>query len=198
MRIAASPLAAFHPSNALTHASLTAGIAAVVCARQGNGSGAGALIALAVICDSFDGLFARSFARTPESRRLGAHLDSLSDAVVFGTSPIACAWLLSDAGWGLLCGGALYTVCAVARLAYYNVTHDTHDGFVGLPAPLAALIWSTALLMNPGVSVMAGLTVVTAAAMVLPLHIPRPRRAGLIAFACWPAVVCVAHTLRIP
>ncbi len=197
MSVTASPLAAFHPSNAATFASLAAGLSAVACAGAGSGSGAGALIALAVILDMFDGAFAGSFARTPQMRRIGVHLDSLSDAVVFGTAPVACAWLLEARGWGLLAGGAVYVTCAVARLAYYNVTHDTHGGFVGVPVPVAALIWSTALLLHPRGEVMAGVTLLTAVVMVLPLRIPRPGREGLLAFACWPAVVGVAHVLRV-
>ena len=196
MTVTGSPLTVFHPSNAVTFTSLATGLAAVVCARDGSGSAAGALIALAVLLDTFDGAFARSFTRTLEMRELGKHLDSLSDAIVFGVVPVACAWLLDEAGWPLLLAGGVYSVCAVARLAYFNVTHDIHDGFIGIPAPVAALAWSTALLLRPDVPVI--WTLLTAAAMVLPLRIPRPRREGLIAFACWPTLVCLAHTARIP
>ena len=198
MRREAGPLAAFHPSNAMTFASLLAGLGAMRSAMHGDASGTGALIALAVILDTFDGAFARLFARTPAVRSLGVQLDSLSDAVVFGAIPVACGWLLEDRGLGLWSAGALYTACALARLAYFNVTHDTHDGFVGVPVPVAALLWSTALLLRPGAAVTTVLTLLTAIAMVLPLPIPRPRREGLIAFACWPAAVCLAHVLRVP
>ena len=198
MRINDSPLAAFHPSNAVTFAALAAGLAAVMCAREGNGPAAGAAIALAVILDTFDGAFARSFARTPQMRQLGVQLDSLSDAIVFGAVPMACAWLLDAISWPLTIGGALYTACAIARLACYNVTHERQPGFVGLPVPVAALIWSTARLLGASDTMMAAVTILAAAAMVIPLHIPRPRRRGLVAFACWPAVVFIAHTLRLP
>ena len=62
--IAASPLAAFHRANALTYVSLLASIAAIAAAFRGGASHAGALIAVAVIADTFDGRFARMFARS--------------------------------------------------------------------------------------------------------------------------------------
>src|SRR5688572_29648213 len=92
---AESPLAAIHPSNALTYASLLAGTGAIASALNGNAGAAGALIALSVIFDTFDGTFARLFARTPLQRDLGAQLDSLSDAIAFGIAPVICVGMLS-------------------------------------------------------------------------------------------------------
>ena len=198
----ASPLRCFHPSNLLTYGSLLACVAAIAAAMQGNRGAAGALIAAAVILDTFDGRFARSFRRSPTQRELGGHLDSLVDAVAFGLAPAICMTALRststpgelslrDLVWWTSVFG--FVACAVSRLAFYNVIHENTEGFVGLPAPVAALVWATVLLLNPSIYTSAAVFTVTAAAMVLPLSIPRPRGVGFAAFVCWPLIVIVAH-----
>ena len=191
-----SPLVAFHPANTLTYASLVAGMSALLSAVNGNAAGAGALVALAVIFDTFDGCFARRFNRTPVQREMGVQLDSVADATVFGAVPVVCAWVLTDLQWVSASAGLLYGVCAITRLAFYNVTHEHHDGFVGLPVPVAALIWSTTLMLDPGGPVIGVLLALSACAMVMPFRLARPRGIALAAFACWPLLVLVAHILR--
>lgn len=197
-----SPLIVFHPSNALTYLSLLSTVGAMAGALRGSAATAGALIAIAVIADTFDGRFARLFARTAKQRAIGSQLDSLSDAIAFGAAPCVCIAALPqpDAasigiGWWFAFGA--FSACAITRLAFYNVTHEATDGFVGLPVPVAALIWSSLLLLDPGLGLSAGVLVATAAAMVLPLPIPRPHGVGLVVFAAWPALVIVGHAVRL-
>ena len=192
------PLAALHPSNALTYVSLVAAVAAMAAASGGVASISGALIGVAVVADTFDGRFARRFRRSDAQRVLGAQLDSLSDAVAFGAAPCVSMTLLATrAGealgplwWSVV---SLYVACAIARLAFYNSTHERAPGFIGLPVPVAALIWSTAMLFDPGIADMTGVLLASAAAMVVPVHIPRPTGPGLATFAAWPLLVIVAH-----
>ncbi|MEZ6066576.1 MAG: CDP-alcohol phosphatidyltransferase family protein [Planctomycetaceae bacterium] len=107
------------------------------------------LVYLGMLFDMLDGSAARLTRQTSE---LGAQLDSLCDAVSFGVAP---AFLmlqfvsreLADVNalqwhprllWTI---GALYTVCAIMRLARFNVEteeDDAHDTFSGLPSPAAA------------------------------------------------------------
>jgi CDP-diacylglycerol--serine O-phosphatidyltransferase len=202
MRAPSSPLRAFHASNLLTYASLVAGVGAIAFAARGNGSAAGALLALSVVADTFDGRFARMFQRTETEREVGVQLDSLSDAIAFGIAPAVCLGALRAEWWtpastGIFWfAGFTYAACAITRLAFYNVTHERTEGFVGLPVPVAALILATALLFDPSLATSAALFVVTAAAMVSPLPIPRPHGIGLAAFTCWPVVVIAAHVAR--
>jgi len=192
-----SPLEAFHPANALTYGSLLAGTAAIACAANGFGTAAGGCIALAVVADTFDGRLARAFDRSDQEREVGIQLDSLSDAIVFGLAPLVCATLLVGEGrvWSLAMqmawwlSIAAYAACAITRLAFYNVTCGSRSGFIGLPVPVAALLWATIMLFAPGPGASIALFATTAAAMVLPLSIPRPTGLGLAAFACWPLVV---------
>jgi CDP-diacylglycerol---serine O-phosphatidyltransferase len=196
--VTTGPLSAFHPANALTYASLLSAVAAIAAALHENAAAAGALIALSVIADTFDGRFARLFRRSADERTLGAQLDSLSDAIAFGATPCVCMMLLAPraSGWTELVwwiAFAAFAACTIARLAFYNVTQEVVDGFVGLPAPVAALIWSTALLLHPAPLVSSIVLFASAAAMVLPIHVPRPSGAGLALFAAWPILVLLTH-----
>ena len=199
MKAPASPLRAFHASNALTYVSLAAGIGAIAVAALGNRSAAGALIAMSVMADTFDGRFAGLFRRTAVQREVGVQLDSLSDAIAFGIAPAVCMgalridWRSPDIFW---LSAFAYAACAITRLAFYNVTHEQTEGFIGLPAPVAALVLATALVFDPGLATSVALFTTTAAAMVLPLPIPRPRGIGIAAFTCWPLVLIAGHIAR--
>jgi phosphatidylserine synthase len=199
----ASPADAFDRRNLLTYLSLLFGVGAVAAAARGRVSMAGCAIAVAVIADTFDGRFARRFGSDPRRSALGVQLDSLADAIAFGIAPPLCsALLLSDdmdmigtALWGV---AFVHAACAVTRLASFNVEAAREPptgggGFIGIPVPLAALIWSTALLVQPSAAVTVGLLLATAAAMVLPLRVPRPTGAGLVLFTCWPVAVGICH-----
>ena len=200
MMASASPLRCFHPSNLLTYASLLAGVAAIACAAQGQEGAAGALIAAAVVLDTFDGRFARRFQRSETQRALGVQLDSLVDAVAFGAAPAVCmaALIGREAAnvqvmtlWWL--SAFAFLAAAVSRLAFYNVASSETEGFIGLPAPVAALIWSTVLLTDPGLMPSVAVFLITAAAMVLPWSIVRPRGLAFAVFICWPFAVAIGH-----
>lgn len=108
------------------------------------------LIFLAMVFDMLDGSVARLMNQTSE---LGAQLDSLCDAISFGVAP---AFLMlqfvtkeldqyggvdypSRLLWTI---GMLYALCAILRLARFNVEteddEDSHSEFSGLPSPAAA------------------------------------------------------------
>jgi CDP-diacylglycerol--serine O-phosphatidyltransferase len=107
------------------------------------------LVFLGMLFDMLDGSAARLTRQTSE---LGAQLDSLCDAITFGVAPaflmlqFVSRELAVDAGWSihprmLWTIGALYALCAILRLARFNVEteeDDSHDEFSGLPSPAAA------------------------------------------------------------
>jgi phosphatidylserine synthase len=196
------PFESFDPRNLLTYVSLLCGVAALASARGGNAPLAGLAIAVAVIADTFDGRFARRFGPDPQRRALGVELDSLADAIAFGIAPPLCAGLLLNvppgpaqvALWGAT---FVYAACAITRLASYNVgaLAESPAGFIGVPVPVAALIWSSALLVHPSTAATTILIVITAAAMVLPLRLPKPTGVGLGLFVMWPLAVAVLHAI---
>ncbi len=194
-----SPAAYFHPSNLLTYVSLCAAIAAIAAAAHGSAAGAGASMAVAVIADTFDGKYARLFSRTPAQQEFGGHLDSLSDAAAFGLAPVCCTAALMPAapsalvevGWWLAV--CCYAACAITRLGFYHLPGGSATTFVGIPAPVAALLWSSALLLGPGWIVWVSIFVGIGVAMVAPLPVQRPTGTGMAAFVSWPIVVASAH-----
>lgn len=194
-----SPARCLHPSNALTYVSLFAAIGAVAAATHGSTAGAGALIAIAVIGDTFDGRFARLFRRTDTHRAFGPLLDSLSDAIAFGLAPACCMAALMPpapspfveiAWWLAVC---CYAACSITRLAFYHLPATSETTFVGVPAPVAALLWSSAMLLQPGWTVAASMFAAIGLAMIAPLRIRRPARVGMAVFVSWPLVVIAAH-----
>ena len=195
----ASPATCLHPSNLVTYLSLCAAFGAIAAATHGSLPGTGALIAVAVMADTFDGRFAGLFARTDNQRTFGSHLDSLSDAVVFGLAPAWCmsalmppptSRIVEAAWWLAVC---FYAVCTITRLAFYHLPTTSATTFVGVPAPVAALLWSSALLLQPGWTAATAIFVAIGAAMIAPLPIRRPGRASMAAFVSWPVLVFAAH-----
>lgn len=103
---------------------------------------ASCLIYLAMVFDALDGSAARLTKQTSE---FGAQLDSLCDAISFGAAPAFLMLQFSQSRdyhprflWLI---AVLYVVCAVLRLARFNVEtdeDDAHDSFSGLPSPAAA------------------------------------------------------------
>lgn len=101
---------------------------------------AGLLIFGGMLFDALDGSAARM---TGQESEFGAQLDSLCDAVTFGTAPAVIIWGLADAlpqrlVWAI---GVLFTLCVLIRLARFNVEteeDDSHESFEGLPSPAAA------------------------------------------------------------
>jgi len=104
---------------------------------------AGYLIFLGMLFDMLDG---RVAVWTRQTSEFGKQLDSLCDAITFGVAPAFMMLVFSreitsvDARFfqGI---AALYTLCAILRLARYNVEGDEASSsaiFRGLPTPAAA------------------------------------------------------------
>jgi CDP-diacylglycerol---serine O-phosphatidyltransferase len=112
---------------------------------------AGALIYLAMLFDAFDGSAARLMNQTSD---FGAQLDSLCDAISFGVAPAYLMLQIMVHSFGpnvtppfnyhprlLWMIAVLFVLCAILRLARFNVEtdeDDSHEFFSGLPSPAAA------------------------------------------------------------
>lgn len=115
-------------------------------------------VLLAMVCDSLDGWVAR---RLDTSTELGAQLDSLCDAVTFGVVPGVLFKTFVEAenapataalSRTYLAAGACFALCALLRLARFNVENavgrEDHKAFRGLPSPGAALVVVAAVLFH--------------------------------------------------
>ncbi len=105
----------------------------------------GWLIIGAMVFDALDGYVARL---SKSASSFGMQLDSLCDAISFGAAPAFLVLRLGP-GWdvprlhqALAIVAALYMVCAILRLARFNVEATADSGtskrFRGLPSPGAA------------------------------------------------------------
>jgi len=123
--------------NGFTLANLFFGVFAIVAASRGDYSRAGAYIVFGGVADALDGRIARA---TKSGSRFGEELDSLVDAISFGLAPAMIMFfaVLNQQGWDwILC--FMFTMCAVIRLARFNVenTGRKKSHFTGLPSPAA-------------------------------------------------------------
>ena len=151
------------------------------------------------ICDMFDGKIARTRKKsTEEEKRFGIQLDSLCDIVCFGVLPASVAVSMTSAAalcdriavWAV---SGLYILCALIRLAYFNVTEETRQAteggrrthFMGVPVTTAAVIFP----FTYALSVLApaplspwlypALILITAIAFITPVKVRKPHTVGL-------------------
>lgn len=101
---------------------------------------ASVLIFLGMVFDMLDGSAARWAKQTSD---FGAQLDSLCDAISFGVAPAFLMLQFSRVYHPRLLWviAVLFVVCALLRLARFNVEteeDDSHEFFSGLPSPAAA------------------------------------------------------------
>lgn len=139
----ARPKAVVALPNGFTLANLFFGIFAIVAASRGDFDAAARFIVFGAIADTLDGRIARA---TKSGSRFGEELDSLVDAISFGTAPGLIMYFAVFQGtrWDwIFC--FFFTACAVMRLARFNVESAgrkvTH--FTGLPSPAAGMTLAT-------------------------------------------------------
>ncbi len=129
----------------ITILALSAGLSAVKFALDGELGTALGMIGAAAVLDSLDGRIARLLDATS---KIGAELDSLSDAISFGVAPALVLYVtlldVSAFGWIIT---LLYAVSMVLRLARFNTLLEddsvpayAREYFVGVPAPAGALV----------------------------------------------------------
>ncbi|WP_019679793.1 CDP-alcohol phosphatidyltransferase family protein [Ruminococcus flavefaciens] len=110
-----------------------------------------AIICLMVsgLCDMFDGKVARTKKdRTESEKKFGIQIDSLCDAVCFGVLPSVIGYSIGMRDWVDLPILVLFPLCAIIRLAYFNVaeedrqkkTSENRKVYEGLPVTSVALI----------------------------------------------------------
>jgi len=130
--------------NAITVLALCAGLSSVQFALSHNYTLAIGAIGVAAVLDSLDGRIARLLDATS---KMGAELDSLSDAISFGVAPalVLYIWHTDTQGFGWVTS-LVFAVCIVLRLARFNTLLDVekppyaNEFFTGVPAPAGGLL----------------------------------------------------------
>lgn len=133
----------------LTYLSLICSVTGMMLASRGEFSLAVLCLMVSGVCDAFDGTVARSKKnRTEDEKAFGIQIDSLCDAVSFGVFPgMLCYFMGVDGILGnvIVC---TYVLCAVIRLAFFNVLEgkrqQTETGsakyYRGMPVTTVSMI----------------------------------------------------------
>ncbi|MCF0149778.1 MAG: CDP-alcohol phosphatidyltransferase family protein [Firmicutes bacterium] len=133
----------------LTYLGMLAGFCGILQVLQGNYRMAVILLLAAGFCDMFDGAVASTKKdRTRSERSFGIQIDSLSDLICFGVLPAAIGYSLSGRGLAALLAASFYVLCALIRLAYFNVDEQERQQredtsrklYYGLPVTSSALV----------------------------------------------------------
>ena len=132
------------PAPALvTYLGVGAGVVGLMMALQGEVMWAVGCLALAGVCDMFDGKFARCFKRSKEEKRFGVDIDSLADAVLFAALPAVIFFSLGMTEWYSVVAIALFVICGITRLAVFNAYADEDKPikyYRGMPITMSAVI----------------------------------------------------------
>lgn len=133
----------------LTFLSLISSVFGMTQAIHGDYKTAIFCLAFSGVCDAFDGRVARTKKnRTDDEKAFGIQLDSLCDVICFGVFPALICYLLGVRGALGLILVFFYCLCAVIRLAFFNVLEEkrqkTEGGsnkvYRGLPVTSIAFI----------------------------------------------------------
>lgn len=133
----------------LTYISLISSVLGMTRAIHGDYKFAIFCLALSGICDAFDGRIARTKKnRTDDEKAFGVQLDSLCDVICFGIFPAIICYLLGVRGVLGVILVMFYCLCAVIRLAFFNVLEakrQANEGgatkvYRGLPVTSIAFI----------------------------------------------------------
>ena len=112
---------------------------------------------IAAVCDMFDGKVARSCKnRTENEKEFGVQIDSLADIVCFITVPAITLYFMGLQNFYHMIILALYVVCGIIRLGYFNVAMSDKDKAIacysGLPVPMSVAIFGLVWLIGKLVS----------------------------------------------
>lgn len=180
----------------LTYLSLISALFGTHLAFRGEPVGALICLLLCGAFDSFDGMVARTKkGRTEEEKKFGTQIDSLVDMFSFGIFPAIIGYTMGLNGWLWFAIFALYAICAVSRLGYFNVaeemrqkeTTEKRKYYQGLPVTSSSLIFPAVYLLKAavGLGTMQGIygimMLVVALAFVIDFKVIKPGLKGILA-----------------
>lgn len=177
----------------LTYIGMLTGLAGIGLAMRGGLPWALLCLLLAGLCDMFDGTIASTKKdRTPQEKRFGVQIDSLSDLICFGVLPAAIVFAADHGRIVAAVVSGLYVLCALIRLAWFNVDEEERQDaagggrrtlYLGLPVTTVALFLPTLLglarlMCWPLGAVGIALLAVMAVAFLVPFKLAKPGLAG--------------------
>ena len=168
-----------------------------------------ALLCLMVagVMDMFDGKVASTKKdRTPSEKLFGIQIDSMTDIISYGVFPSLIVYKLAigdkqypvDHPWQariVICICALYLLCALIRLSYFNVdemerqsqTSESRHEYRGLPVTSVAVILPAVFIISyflgnsrPPIHAAAVLLLIMSIAFISPFKLLKPHLIGKI------------------
>ena len=192
----------------LTYAGAAAAVCGIFFSAGGHPFWGVICLLFAGATDMFDGKIASTMKRNEAEKNFGIQIDSLCDLISFGVLPVAIGYGLGLSGGFFFVSAVLYIICAIIRLAYFNVDeimrqkneNGSRKTYYGLPVTAAAMLFpliyglkdllGAALLPVYQVALFA-----VAAAFILKFKIRKPSGAALwVIFALGLAVVALVIT----
>ena len=195
----------------LTYMSLIAAVLGIGFAVVDHNAFAGAVCLLVSgFLDLFDGKVARTKKnRTDREKKFGMQIDSLADLVAFGALPAAIGFAIGVNHWWQWLILALFVLCGLVRLAYFNVLEEermeseggANTGFIGLPITTSALIFPLIVIFAEDFGDWFQLVYLICLSIVgllfvLRIHIKKPRLPMVIGMVIFGAIVLTILILR--
>lgn len=161
-------------------------------------------------CDMFDGTIAATKQRSRQEKRFGIQIDSLNDLIAFGVLPALIVYHMLPAHMLAAPVACLYVLCALIRLAYFNVMEEERqehcterrEEYEGLPVTTAALalpavyaFYSQWPWLPYGTFTM--LLVVMGALFISPVRIRKPQIFGKISMVIIGALLLLEMLLEV-
>ncbi|MCR4962549.1 MAG: CDP-alcohol phosphatidyltransferase family protein [Firmicutes bacterium] len=177
----------------LTYIGVLIGFIGIVYAFENHVFRAVICLMIAGFCDMFDGTVATTKIRTEQEKCFGIQIDSFSDLICFGVLPASIVYSLNAGRSLVLTVCLLYLLCALIRLAYFNVDEQERqknsdaprEVYSGLPVTLSALflplVYGATELFSwrPSIAPTAALLVM-ALLFLLPFPLKKPKLIGKI------------------
>ncbi len=176
----------------LTYLGMLSAFAGITYVMNGNIHTALICLMFAGLFDMFDGKVASTKkSRTDREKKFGIQIDSLSDLISFGALPAIMLYALCEGRTAGTCVAGLYLLCALIRLAFFNVdeeerqskTQEARKFYLGLPVTTSALILPTFMQVGTRfalpLDVVATITLLAMSiAFVTPFQLKKPGNAG--------------------
>lgn len=192
----------------LTYAGAAAAVCGIFFSAGGHPFWGVICLLFAGATDMFDGKIASTMKRNEAEKNFGIQIDSLCDLISFGVLPVAIGYGLGLSGGFFFVSAVLYIICAIIRLAYFNVDeimrqkneNGRRKSYYGLPVTAAAMLFPLIyglkdLLGAALLPVYQAALFAVAAAFILKFKIRKPRGAALwVIFALGLAVVALVIT----
>ena len=176
----------------LTYIGLISSLLGMFLAVTGDIGGAVICLLVSGMCDMFDGKIARTKKdRTEQEKAFGIQIDSLCDAICFGVFPAVLGVAVGAVKIWQLTVAALFCVCGVIRLAYFNVleedrqsvSDEKNTGYLGVPITTSALAVPLLMCFRSCLGenlapVYSGLLTVLGICYIAPLKVRKPGKVG--------------------